>query len=201
MSISAIKQALEALEKLWDIIDDIDTYGDMAKSDDKLYRSLVERRQRQRFEQTGISTDGYELNGGAITTLRQAIAEAEKQEPVGEIVHAFSDLVSVSIPKMPPVGTKLYTEPPKREWENVTDDALIEEVRRRGFTIRDAQIGVNGKDWNEIQCQCGHKMYVKHTGREWVALSDEDYEELLNSNDWGGSLIYAVEKKLMEKNT
>ena len=82
MSIEAMKQALEALEKLWDIIDDIDTYGDMAKSDDKLYRSLVERRQRQRFEQTGISTDGYELNGGAITALRQAIAEAEKQEPV-----------------------------------------------------------------------------------------------------------------------
>jgi hypothetical protein len=77
MSIEAMKQALEALEKLWDIIDDIDTYGDMAKSDDKLYRSLVERRQRQRFEQTGISTDGYELNGGAITALRQAIAEAE----------------------------------------------------------------------------------------------------------------------------
>ena len=84
MSISAMKQALEALEKLWDIIDDIDTYGDMAKSDDKLYRSLVERRQRQRFEQTGISTDGYELNGGAITALRQAIAEAEKQEPVAQ---------------------------------------------------------------------------------------------------------------------
>ena len=41
MSIEAMKQALEALEKLWDIIDDIDTYGDMAKSDDKLYRSLV----------------------------------------------------------------------------------------------------------------------------------------------------------------
>ena len=84
MSIEAMKQALEALEKLWDIIDDIDTYGDMAKSDDKLYRSLVERRQRQRFEQTGISTDGYELNGGAITALRQAIAEAEKQEPVAQ---------------------------------------------------------------------------------------------------------------------
>jgi len=82
MSKEAMKQALEALEKLWDIIDDIDTYGDMAKSDDKLYRSLVERRQRQRFEQTGISTDGYELNGGAITALRQAIAEAEKQELV-----------------------------------------------------------------------------------------------------------------------
>jgi hypothetical protein len=178
MSIEAMKQALEALEKLWDIIDDIDTYGDMAKSDDKLYRSLVERRQRQRFEQTGISTDGYELNGGAITTLRQAIAEAEKQEPVGEIVHAFSDLVSVSIPKMPPVGTKLYTEPPKREWENVTDDALIEEVRRRGFTIRDAQI----------------------SQKRWVGLTDEEYKFLHNKNYNYEELARAVEVKLKERN-
>jgi len=37
------------------------------------------------------------------------------------------------------------TEQPKREWENVTDDALIEEVRRRGFTIRDAQISAKQK--------------------------------------------------------
>ena len=66
------------------------------------------------------------------------------------------------------------------EWGNVTDDALIEEVRRRGFTIRDAQIS---------------------SRRKWVGLSDEDCEELLDSNDWGGSLIYAVEAKLKEKNT
>ena len=74
---AAMRMALEALEKLWDIIDDIDTYGDMAKADDKLYRSLVERRQRQRFEETGISTDGYELNGGAITALRRALEQTE----------------------------------------------------------------------------------------------------------------------------
>ena len=82
MSIEAMKLALEALEKLWNIIDDIDTYGDMAKADEKLYRSLVERRQRTRFEETGISTDGYTLNGGAITALRTAIEQAEQQEPV-----------------------------------------------------------------------------------------------------------------------
>ena len=70
-----LRQALEALDKLWQIIDDIDTYGDMAKADDKLYRSLVERKQRTRFEETGISTDGYTLNGGAITALRAAIKE------------------------------------------------------------------------------------------------------------------------------
>lgn len=35
----------EALEFLWNIIDDIDTYSDMAKSDNSLFRTLVERRQ------------------------------------------------------------------------------------------------------------------------------------------------------------
>ncbi len=72
--ITAIKAALEAqtrsvvkdepvsiIEQLWTIIDDIDTYGDMAKSDDKLYRSMVERRQKERWG-TGITTDGYTLN-------------------------------------------------------------------------------------------------------------------------------------------
>lgn len=49
------------IEQLWNIIDDIDTYGDMAKSDDKLFRSLVENRQKDRWK-TGITTDGYELN-------------------------------------------------------------------------------------------------------------------------------------------
>jgi hypothetical protein len=76
----ALRLALEALEKLWNIIDDIDTYSDMAKADEKLYRTLVERRQRQRFEETGISTDGYELHGGAITAIKAAL-EA-KDEPV-----------------------------------------------------------------------------------------------------------------------
>ena len=51
----------QIIEQLWDIIDDIDTYGDMAKSDDKLFRSLVENRQKDRWK-TGITTDGYELN-------------------------------------------------------------------------------------------------------------------------------------------
>ncbi len=126
MSITVMKQALEALEKLWDIIDDIDTYGDMAKSDDKLYRSLVERRQRQRFEQTGISTDGYELNGGAITSLRQAIAEAEKQGPVRVTI---KDFVKAVEGKEEMVGRPVYwaqwpnddTRPqPKREWVGLT---------------------------------------------------------------------------------
>ena len=36
--------------------------------------------------------------------------------------------------------------------------------------------------------------------REWVGLTDEDYDELL-TGDWGGSLIQATQAKLKEKNT
>ena len=54
-------EPMTIIQQLWDIIDDIDTYGDMAKADDKLYRSLVERRQKDRWK-TGITTDGQTLN-------------------------------------------------------------------------------------------------------------------------------------------
>jgi hypothetical protein len=46
---------------LWDIIDDIDTFSDMAKSDDKVYRALVERKQKERWK-IPITTDGYNLD-------------------------------------------------------------------------------------------------------------------------------------------
>jgi hypothetical protein len=39
------------------------------------------------------------------------------------------------------------------------------------------------------------------TEREWVGLTDDDYEELLRTRDWGVYLIEAVEAKLKEKNT
>ena len=93
----ALKLALEALEKLWNIIDDIDTYGDMAKADEKLYRSLVERRQRTRFEETGITTDGYELSGGAITAIKEALAQPEqKPTDIAALVQGMEVSIDVS---------------------------------------------------------------------------------------------------------
>jgi hypothetical protein len=75
-------------------------------------------------------------------------------------------------------------QPAQQEWSNVTDDALMEEVRRRGFVIRDAQVG--------------HK---------WVGLTDDELEELeVSSVDrkWGhldaSLLSRAIEAKLKEKN-
>ena len=38
------------------------------------------------------------------------------------------------------------------------------------------------------------------TEREWVGLTDDDYEELLRTREWGVYLIEAVENKLKEKN-
>jgi hypothetical protein len=40
----------EAATALFDLIDEIDTISDLAKDDDRLYRRLVERTQRRRFE-------------------------------------------------------------------------------------------------------------------------------------------------------
>lgn len=60
-AIEKAQEPMSIIQQLWDIIDDIDTYTDMAKADDKLYRLLVERRQKDRWK-TGITTDGQTLN-------------------------------------------------------------------------------------------------------------------------------------------
>jgi len=54
-------------------------------------------------------------------------------------------------------------------------------------------------------CQCGRPYTVtcissKPQKKEWVGLTDDDYEELLRTGDWGVYLIEAVEAKLKEKN-
>lgn len=49
----------EICEKLWAIIDDIDTYDDMAKSNDKVFRDLVYKAQKKRWQYG--STDGYNV--------------------------------------------------------------------------------------------------------------------------------------------
>jgi len=70
----AAEQALEALETLWNILDDIDTASDMAKENDAWYRKRVEALQKKRWD-TMITTDGYKLKGGPVEALRQALAQ------------------------------------------------------------------------------------------------------------------------------
>jgi len=47
------------IEYLWDLLDDIDTADDIAKDNDKLYRDLVRKESRKRFNV--CTTDGYKL--------------------------------------------------------------------------------------------------------------------------------------------
>ena len=97
-----------------------------------------------------------------------------------------------------------YTEPP-HDFGNVTDDALIEEVRSRGFTIRDAQISPKIKDEYELCCQkydtrtepCTPR--GRHLAkREWVGLTEDDLASC-KSNEF---VVFAktIEAKLKEKN-
>ena len=105
--VEVMKQALETLDVLWGIIDNIDTIGDISGSDDKAYRSLVERKQRTRFAKTGITTDGYTLEGGSITALRQAIKQAEKQESA-----AWADLTEDE-------AADCWRSSASRTWKNI----------------------------------------------------------------------------------
>jgi hypothetical protein len=55
-----LKKAKNIIEKLWKIIDDIDTASDMFKNNNQIYRNYVERKVDERFT-TGVKTDGYSL--------------------------------------------------------------------------------------------------------------------------------------------
>ena len=77
-TLSLLERSRQTIETLWSIIDDIDTYGDAAKGDDKAYRLLVELRQKERWSKTDIATDGYIFTSGVIKDLEAAIAAERK---------------------------------------------------------------------------------------------------------------------------
>ena len=82
----ALELALEAINSLWNIIDDIDTASDIAKFDDRLYRNQVESLQARRWR-LDISTDGQLLIGKVINKIREALAEQPEPKPVVWIRH------------------------------------------------------------------------------------------------------------------
>ena len=92
----AAEMALEALETLWDILDDIDTASDMAKENDAWYRKRVEALQKKRWD-TMITTDGYKLKGGPVEALRQALAQPQPNEVLAEREAIISYLINEGI--------------------------------------------------------------------------------------------------------
>ena len=193
MTIEAMKQALEALE--WNYGTDLENIENCTAWLDKL--------------------------NATIPALRQAIAEAEKQEQKTPLkvlgltvftenrlrngrvydVETLQAMTNRDILAIPDMGKKALKEvlealnvyasdiSQKRvdetakcghDWGLVTDDALIEEVRRRGFTIRDAQIS---------------------SKREWVGLATGEAREFYESDLSREELIHKIDEFLQEKNT
>jgi hypothetical protein len=120
MSIKAMKQALEALEYTTNLsrflLNDEANIGPMLKADE------------------------------AITSLHQAIAEAEKQEqsaehvgePVGEMQLSaiYEGMVVPVVPVELPAGTKLYTTPQQRTWVGLTDEDKLD-AKIKGCSLDD----------------------------------------------------------------
>jgi hypothetical protein len=77
-----------------------------------------------------------------------------------------------------PGALPVYLAPPKRDslsWVDCTDEQLMEEVRRRGFVIRDAQVGA-----------------------KWVGLTGLEQKELMAMNS--RYAVFETEARLKEKN-
>jgi hypothetical protein len=136
MSISAMKQALEALDAYsWEQVD------------------------------------------AARAALRQAIAEAEKQESVAFVSKCNDGECLISL---------------------INPAAVFYAAPVHASDISQEPVDETAKDRHEFECpRCGHCCQQK----EWTGLTDDDYEKLLETKDWGGSLIKAVEAKLKEKNS
>jgi len=82
---------------------------------------------KQALEWIDAQPESRMIRAGVIcAALRQAIEQAEKQEPVGEIIESsFFDKknkLTHFYEAQPPVGTKLYTAPPKRERVGLTQE-------------------------------------------------------------------------------
>ena len=117
------------------------------------------------------------------TALRQAIEQAEKQEPVAWMYKGnFHDFDPSEWASPEFVVTPLYTAPPKREQEPVN-------------TMPTKIVGPN---LEQILNAAG---FYK---REWVGLTDEDTANICmqsDINNWHDEqVIDAVEAKLKEKN-
>ena len=97
MTIEAMKQALEALESS---------------------RVFVTTREKIKHP------EGAEWYDERITALRTAIEQAEKQEPVCEVLNERGEVDYISY--VPSVGTPLYTAP--RQWVGLSRNEAMEIV-------------------------------------------------------------------------
>ncbi len=143
MSIEAMKQALEVLQ-----------YID--GSDNK--RNFL------------WPNECYQLDE-AITALRTAIAEAEKQEPVALLVDEARMALFEAINKRDEYGLAALTD----------DKLILQRLRENGFWIG--------------------RLNTPPAQRQWVGLTDEEISASSKGHITRNGFARAVEAKLKEKNT
>jgi hypothetical protein len=202
----AAEQALEALETLWNILDDIDTASDMAKENDAWYRKRVEALQKKRWD-TMITTDGYKLKGGPVEALRQALAQHVdavnmSQERVDETVKLEHDR-AVELAQAYERGWNAALAQPEQE-----PFIYVREDNERPF---------GGYEHCSEADAGAFPVYTAPPKKEWVGLTDEEIESCNKfTTDWrqpsvwlwndvfeegGIQFAKAIEAKLKEKNS
>jgi hypothetical protein len=138
---------------------------------------------------------------GAITTLRQAIEQAEKQEPVAykyidktnPLVFYFTDRKDVT-PNPDVIETALYSAPPDvKHWKDLAEYRL--------------QLLMKMPE-NKPVMRMLSKGEEPPTKREWVGLTDEEIKKVFeadwnrpNCPEWVVEFSKKIEAKLKEKNT
>jgi hypothetical protein len=90
------------------------------------------------LEQFGLDDThrSYEFEHVARIALRAALAQEEQAEPVlvvekepdymsrGHFYEGSKPFIDPTLVWKLPIGTKLYTHPPRREWQGLTDDEI-----------------------------------------------------------------------------
>jgi hypothetical protein len=93
--------------------------------------------ERDKYMEWGDEDGAPEEVYDAITALRTAIEQAEKQEPVAEVKENpyCPEGTSDELTEYLPIGTKLYTTPPaaQRQWVGLTD----EQINQYDYEYRD----------------------------------------------------------------
>jgi hypothetical protein len=89
--------------------------------------------------------EGTEWYDERITALRDALAQEEQAEPVlvvekepdymsrGHFYEGSKPFIDPTLVWKLPIGTKLYTAPPRREWQGLTDEEIDRVVVLLGF--------------------------------------------------------------------
>jgi len=130
-------------------------------------------------------------------------------EPIGEIFELHG-LLGVSIPKMPPAGTKLYAAPLEREWQGLTDDKIKELANQSGadsagLNVESASVLNLFKRFARTiaakEREACAKIVDDETYNGWVLRNVyfEDGEPLMHSDpEWQGLTYEEVENLCME---